>query len=145
MSTATPGATIDLMALCTDSTNGGSFTLPTAANVTIEGAAAGDGFDGTCATGPALHGTGATGLTLRNLTFENYSLTSDSAVELQLSSGTLPTIDHDSFVNNTNSSGGTPSGAGLDITGLGVHVRTLGRSQSVTRCSPVTSSQRRPR
>jgi hypothetical protein len=115
ISTATTGETIDLTETCTNATNGGSFTLPTMANVTIEGAAAGDGFDGTGASGPALHGTAPAGLTLRNLAFKNYALTGASAVTLQLSTGALPVIDHDSFLNNTSTSSATPAGGGLDI------------------------------
>ena len=60
---------------------------------------------------------------MRNLTFENFSLTDgssggSSAVTLQLGSGALPVIDHDSFVNNTHTSTSTPAGAGLDVVGL---------------------------
>ena len=110
---ATTGETIDLTELCM----GGSFPTPTATGVTLEGAAAGDGFDGTGASGPALHGTAPSGLTLRNLTFESYTLNNAGAVQLQLSSGALPVIDHDSFVNNADTSTTTPAGAGLGISG----------------------------
>jgi hypothetical protein len=121
---ATSGETIDLTELCALSNSGGTFTFPTQTGVTIEGAGAGDGFDGTGVNGPALHGPALSGLTLRNLTFENYSLTNisnggSSAVQLQLpASGALPVIDHDSFVNNTSTSNGVPVGAGLDIFGV---------------------------
>jgi hypothetical protein len=113
LANAQPGDTIDLTELC----RGGSFQFPAASDVTLDGAAAGDGFDGTGAIGPALHGIAPAGLTLRNLTFENYNLTNASAVNLQVSSGVLPVIDQDSFVNNTNTSTGEPAGGGLDIFG----------------------------
>jgi hypothetical protein len=122
LTNASAGETIDLTELCTVSNSGvanGSFTLPTATGVTIEGAAAGDGFDGTGVTaGPALGGAAPSGLTLRNLTFENYSLSNNGAVTLRLpASGALPVIDHDSFLGNTNT-GGVPAGGALDIFGV---------------------------
>ena len=122
MNAATSGETIELTGLCTVSNSGaaaGSFATPTASDVTIEGAAAGDGFDGTgVVNGPALHGVAPGGLTLRNLTFENYSLTASAAVTLQLSTGALPVIDHDSFVSNTDTSNTEPAGGGLEIFGV---------------------------
>ena len=122
MNAATSGETIELTELCTVSNSGaaaGSFATPTASDVTIEGAAAGDGFDGTgVVNGPALHGAAPGGLTLRNLTFENYSLTASAAVTLQLSTGALPVIDHDSFVSNTDTSNTEPAGGGLEIFGV---------------------------
>jgi hypothetical protein len=98
LSSATDGETIVLTGLCTGSH--ASFPLPTATGLTIEGASTGtNGFDGTTATNSALHGN-ADGLTLRNLTFENYSLTNVPTVFLALTTGT-PTIDSDTFLNNT--------------------------------------------
>ena len=117
LSGAAPGETIELSGLC-GGTPDNSFPLPNVANLTIEGAAAGDGFDGTGAAHGALTGTAPSGLTLRNLTFENYALTNESALQLQLTSpSTLPVIDHDSFLNNKNTSTTTPAGGALDIFG----------------------------
>src|SRR6202012_5797906 len=45
-------------------------------------------------------------------------LTTSTAVELQLSTGVLPVIDHDSFVNNTDTSNFEPAGGALDIFGV---------------------------
>jgi hypothetical protein len=117
LSHANPGDTIELTELCQGSNN--SFSLSGApSNLTIEGAAAGDGFDGSMgASGPALNGVAPAGLTLRNLTFEHYSLTDAPAVQLVLSTGALPVIDHDSFMNNTDSSVGVPAGGGLELFG----------------------------
>ena len=101
LSSASSGDTIELTGICT----GGSFSLPAVSGLTVEGAPGQtDGFNGTGATAPALSGSAA-GLTLRDLTFENYSLTQHSAVELSQASGTLPTIASDRFLNN--SEGGT--------------------------------------
>jgi hypothetical protein len=103
LSSAADGETIVLTGLCTGSN--ASFALPTATGLTIEGASTGtNGFDGTGVTGSALHGN-ADGLTLRNLTFENYSLTNQSTVFLGLTTGT-PTIDSDTFLHNTSTSTG---------------------------------------
>ena len=150
MNAATSGETIDLTEMCTVSNSGvaaGSFTPPgsSATGVSIEGAAAGDGFDGTGVNGPALHGVAPGGLTLRNLTFENYSLTASAAVTLQLSTGALPVIDHDSFVSNTDTSNTEPAGGGLEIFGVNTSCPYTGRSRSVTHCSPATRSCRRRR
>jgi hypothetical protein len=98
----TNGETIVLTGLCTGAN--AHFALPsTATNLTIEGASSGvNGFDGTGVTNSALSGLNMDGLTLRNLTFENYSLTTNGAVNLLLSgSGALPTIDSDRFINNS--------------------------------------------
>src|ERR1700749_2825553 len=93
LSSPTSGETIELTGLCTAPDN--SFPpLPSGAtNLTIEGATSGDGFDGAGASGPAL----------RNLTFENYIGTNNGAVNLSFGSGALPVIDHDRFMNNTDS------------------------------------------
>jgi hypothetical protein len=88
--------TIVLTGLCN-----GSFMLGAAQNVTLEGAASGtNGFDGTGQSMPALTGS-AVGLTLRNLSVQNYNLTSvGAAVQLTPGAGALPVIDHDRFINN---------------------------------------------
>lgn len=94
---ASSGDTIELTGICT----GGSFTLPSISGLTVEGAPGQtDGFDGTGASGSALSGSTA-GLTLRDLTFENYSLTQNAAVHLTQNSGALPTIASDRFLNNS--------------------------------------------
>ncbi len=95
-STATAGETIVLNGMCTGAH--AHYTLPAVSNLTIEGASGTtSGFDGTGVANPALSGTGAAanGLTLRNLTFQNYTLTGNSAVTLAPANGTLPTIDSD--------------------------------------------------
>ncbi|MGH2874262.1 MAG: hypothetical protein ACRDL5_17605, partial [Solirubrobacteraceae bacterium] len=99
LSSAATGDTIELTGVCT----GDSLSLPSADDLTIEGAPGQtDGFDGAGATGPALSGN-AIGLTLRNLIFEDYSLNNNSAVNLSQSSGALPTIASDRFIDNSDS------------------------------------------
>ena len=119
LNSAESGDVITLAALCTPTNSGsadGSFTLSPSSGVTILGAAGGtNGFDGGGSGGaanPALLGPG-NGLTLRNLTFENYSLTNyAAAVGLSPAGGALPTLDRDRFVNNrsTVSAGGHAAG-----------------------------------
>jgi hypothetical protein len=106
LSGANNGDTIVLTGLCTGAN--AHFPLPSATNLTIEGASTGtNGFDGTGVTNAALSGNAA-GLTLRNLTFENYSLSNQSPVALQVNvAGALPTIDSDHFVNNSETTTGT--------------------------------------
>ena len=91
---------------------GGSFTIPDDTSLTLQGAPTGtNGLDGVGATGEALHGDRAVGVTLRNLTIRNYSEDGSagaSAVDLQLDPGPLPTIDHVQFLRNT--SRGEPAG-----------------------------------
>ncbi len=109
LNAAGPGDVITISTLCT----GGKYTLPSVSNLTIQGAATGtNGFDGTGATGPALVGR-AVGLTLRNLTFQNYKLNSGPAVFLEPGAGALPVLDRDRFLNNSTMSS-TP-GAALEI------------------------------
>lgn len=99
LNSASAGDTVELTGVCT----GASFTLPSISGLTLEGAPGQtDGFDGTGATGSALDGSTA-GLTLRNLTFENYALSGSSAVSLSQSSGVLPTITSDRFIDNSSS------------------------------------------
>ncbi len=117
---AESGDDITLATLCTATNSGsadGSFTLPAASGVTIQGASAGtNGFDGGdgAATAPALTGP-ASGLTLRNLTFEHYQLTSNGAVVLQPTAGALPVIDGDQFIDNSATTSGFDFGAALEV------------------------------
>lgn len=106
------GDAITIATMCV----GGSFTIPADTPLTLQGAPGGTyGFDGVGASGEALHGDRSVGLTLRNLTIRNYTVgPTRSAVELQLDSGALPTIDHVQFLRNT--SGG--SVAGLLVNGF---------------------------
>lgn len=106
LSSATNGETIVLRGLCTGAQ--ASYTLPAGVtDLTLEGAGTGtNGFDGTGASSPALTGPNvAGGLTLRNLTVENYSLSS-SPVYLYLGSGVLPQFDDDRFLDNTETTNG---------------------------------------
>jgi hypothetical protein len=73
LATATEGETIVLSGACMSPTN--SFVLPKVAGLTIEGTpSGGSGFIGVGAGGPALFSPpeGTDGLTLRNLSFEDY-------------------------------------------------------------------------
>jgi hypothetical protein len=136
LSSANTGDTIVLSGLCM----GASFPLPqsTVTDVTIEGASTGtNGFDGTGASGPALAGS-AVGLTLRNLTFENYALTNPSgAVDLLVGgSGALPTIDSDRFVNNS----ATTTFFGLQAAGLHIFLTGSACSSSAPGSLTITNS-----
>ncbi len=101
------GDTIVLTGMCTGAE--AAYTLPATANLTITGAASGtNGFDGTGVSGPALSG-GPNGLTLSNLTFENYGT---NAVRLAPNNPTNPyTFTNDTFSHNTS----TGSGGGLSL------------------------------
>ncbi|MHB1572209.1 MAG: hypothetical protein ACYC0H_23800, partial [Solirubrobacteraceae bacterium] len=111
---ASSGDTIELTGICT----GGSFTLPSISGLTVEGAPGQtDGFDGTGASGSALSGSTA-GLTLRNLTFENYSLSQLATVTLNQGSGALPTIASDRFIDNSET-GTSDTPAALNIEDYG--------------------------
>ncbi len=95
---ASAGDTVELTGMCT----GGSYTIGNN-GVTLEGAPGQtDGFDGTGASMPAIQSS-AYGLTLRNLTVENYSLSGYAAVELTQGQGALPVLEADSFINNSES------------------------------------------
>lgn len=78
LAAAAPGDTIVLTGMC----SAASYALPATAQLTIEGApGSANGFDGTGASGPALHGA-VDGLTIANLTFRNYDSASSNAVNV---------------------------------------------------------------
>jgi len=106
LNNAEQGDVITLAALCTKSNSGkaeGSFNLPSAADLTIQGQnGMTAGFEGTEVTKRALEGKG-NGLVLRNLVVENYSLNEKSAVTLNPNEGALPVIESDRFIDDTDS------------------------------------------
>jgi hypothetical protein len=106
---AEKGDVITLATLCTENNSGtakGSFNLPSAADLTIQGQSGTNaGFEGAGVAKRALEGKG-NGLVLRNLVVENYSLEHEAAVKLYPGEGALPQIEDDRFVDDTNS---TPS------------------------------------
>ena len=119
LSSAEQGDVITLAALCTASNSGtskGSFTLPSAADLTIQGQSGMTaGFEGAGAGASALQGTG-NGLVLRNLVIENYSLKKEAAVRLEPSEGALPKIESDRFIDDTsNTSNSSVRGGALYI------------------------------
>jgi hypothetical protein len=132
LAAANPGDTIILAGLCTDVA--AHFTLPATAGLTIEGAATGtNGFDGTgLGATPALtsHTTtpfGTNGITLANLTFENYA--HSPAVSIS-STGTLTfpfVISDDTFSNDVDP---TALAGGLRLNAFGVC--SLGSADQVT-------------
>jgi hypothetical protein len=113
LTAATPGETIVLSGLCTDPN--ANFVLPKTAELTIEGAASGvNGFDGTGAGGAALTSPaeGVDGLTLRNLTFENYEGSGGAFIESTKTATHPFAFIHDTFLHNTTSD----HGGGLHMT-----------------------------
>jgi hypothetical protein len=136
LSSATSGETIELTGLCTGSQAVNALPPSTVTNLTIVGAATGtNGFDGTGVSSSGLSGNG-TGLTLRNLTFENYSLTGTSPVALNANAaGALPTIDSDHFVNNSE----TVPGLAL-LGALEIFVDPPGSCSSATGSLSITNS-----
>jgi hypothetical protein len=132
LTAANPGDTIVLSGMCTSPN--ATFTLPATANLTIEGAPTGtNGFDGTGVSTPALTtGEGnINGITLENLTFQNYH--SSSAVHLQNTgaTGSSPfTFSHDTF-----------TGDGSNTQGLGVHGGGLFLHSQPTTCAFPSSSE----
>jgi hypothetical protein len=118
LNAAPEGEVITLAALCTASNSGtskGSFKLPSAANITIEGQSGMTaGFEGTGVKGSALEGTG-NGLVLRNLVVEKYSLEQEAAVTLHPSEGALPKLESDRFIDDvqTDTSGNLARGGAL--------------------------------
>ena len=106
LSSAVSGDVITLAALCTVTNSGlahDSFHLPVGlSSLTLQGASATDGFDGTSATSSALQGPSG-GLLLKNFTVEHYALNGNAAVELSVSGSALPSIDGLTFSQNTNS------------------------------------------
>jgi hypothetical protein len=120
LSSAVSGDVITLGALCSVTNSGSSqgvFTLPTGLSaLTLQGSGGTVGFDGTGASGSALSGSG-TGLTLKNLTIENYALNHSTAVQLSLGAGGLPAIDGDHFTQDSNTSSVSTGGA-LEIVGF---------------------------
>ena len=110
LATATTGETIELNGMCTGAN--AHFTLPSVNDLTIEGApGTTSGFDGTGVTSAALQGAG-NGLTLRSLTFQNYSLVGSSAVALTPAGAVgLPTVDSDRFLGNHSTNGVASAGA----------------------------------
>jgi len=116
LNAAEEGEVITLDALCTKSNSGkaeGVFRLPSnVANLTIEGQSGMTaGFDGTGVEGSALESRGS-GLVLRNLVVENYSLEREAAVRLYPNEGALPEIESDRFIDDTNSTPSYSSGGG---------------------------------
>jgi hypothetical protein len=103
---AEQGDVITLAALCTKGNSGkaeGSFNLPSAADLTIQGQSGTTaGFEGAGVAKHAREGRG-NGLVLRNLVVENYSLNEKSAVTLYPNEGALPVIESDRFVDDTDS------------------------------------------
>ena len=119
LSNAEQGDVITLAALCTKANSGkaeGSFTLPSAADLTIQGQSGTTaGFEGAEVTKRALEGRG-NGLVLRNLVVENYSLNEKSAVTLDPGEGALPVIEDDRFLGDTSStSSNSNRGGALSI------------------------------
>jgi hypothetical protein len=119
LNAAPEGEVITLAALCTASNSGtskGSFRLPSAADITIEGQSGTTaGFEGAGVSGSALEGTG-NGLVLRNLVVENYSLKEKSAVSLDLTGGALPKFEADRFLDDADStSNASTHGGALNI------------------------------
>jgi hypothetical protein len=120
LNAAEAGEVITLAALCTVSNSGkyeGAFKLPSnVADITIEGQSGMTaGFDGTSVTGSALESRGS-GLVLRNLVVENYSLKEKSAVSLTPTEGALPVIESDRFIDDTDStSNNSAHGGALNI------------------------------
>jgi len=118
LNAAPEGEVITLAALCTASNSGtskGSFKLPSAADITIEGQSGMTaGFEGTGVKGSALEGTG-NGLVLRNLVVEKYSLEQEAAVTLEPSEGALPKLESDRFIDDvqTDTSGYLARGGAL--------------------------------
>jgi hypothetical protein len=118
LNAAPEGEVITLAALCTASNSGtskGSFKLPSAADITIEGQSGMTaGFEGTGVNGSALEGTG-NGLVLRDLVVKNYSLNDESAVTLYPSEGALPKLESDRFIDDvqTDTSGNLARGGAL--------------------------------
>ena len=114
LNSAVSGDVITLGALCSVTNSGSShgvFTLPTGLSaLTLQGSGGTAGFDGTGASGSALSGSG-TGLTLKNLTVENYGLNHAPAVQLTLGAGGLPAIDGDHFTHDSNTSSVSTGGA----------------------------------
>jgi hypothetical protein len=107
LNAAEEGEVITLAALCTKSNSGkaeGVFRLPSnVADLTIEGQSGMTaGFDGTGVKGSALESRGS-GLVLRNLVVENYSLKNEAAVRLYPNEDALPVIESDRFIDDTNS------------------------------------------
>jgi hypothetical protein len=106
LNNAEKGDVITLAALCTKVNSGkaeGSFNLPSAADLTIEGQSGMTaGFEGAGVTERALEGRG-NGLVLRNLLIENYSLNEKSAVTLYPDEDALPVIESDRFIDDTDS------------------------------------------
>jgi hypothetical protein len=116
LTAANPGDTIVLTGLCTG--GNASFTLPTTANLVIEGAPTGtNGFDGTGVATPALTspGGGSQGLTLQDLTFQDY--TSSSAVHITETGapGDPVTVSGDTFSGDGSSSVSAGGGLYLDF------------------------------
>jgi hypothetical protein len=115
LSNAEKGDVITLAALCTASNSGtaeGSFNLPSAADLTIQGQSGMTaGFEGTGVKGDALEGTG-NGLVLRNLVVESYSLEHEAAVTLRPSEGALPEFESDRFIDDTNSTSSSSTRGG---------------------------------
>jgi hypothetical protein len=112
---AEQGDVITLAALCTKSNSGkaeGSFNLPSAADLTIQGQSGiTAGFEGTEVTKRALEGKG-NGLVLRNLVVENYSLKNEAAVKLYPNEDALPVIESDRFIGDTDSTSSNNSARG---------------------------------
>ncbi len=109
LNAAEEGEVITLAALCTANNSGtskGVFRLPyNVADLTIEGQnGMTAGFEGAEVAKPALEGRG-NGLVLRNLVVENYSLNEKSAVALYLypNEDTLPVVESDRFIDDTDS------------------------------------------
>ncbi len=112
LTAATPGETIVLSGLC--STPNANFVLPETAGLTIEGASTGvNGFDGTGAGGGALASPseGVDGLTLRNLTFENYEAAGGAFIKAAKAATHPFAFLHDTFLHNTT----TDHGGGLAV------------------------------
>ncbi len=112
LTAATTGETIVLSGLC--SAPNANFVLPETAGLTIEGAPAGvNGFDGTGAGGGALTSPseGVDGLTLRNLTFENYEGAGGVFIKSTKTATHPFAFLHDTFLHNTT----TDHGGGLAL------------------------------
>ncbi len=112
---AEKGDVITLATLCTKSNSGkaeGSFNLPSAADLTIQGQSGTTaGFEGVSVARRALEGAG-NGLVLRNLVVENYSLKNETAVKLNPGEGALPVIEDDRFIDDTDSTSSSNSARG---------------------------------
>ena len=137
LSNAEQGDVITLAALCTESNSGtakGSFTLPSAADLTIQGQSGMTaGFEGAEVTKRALEGRG-NGLVLRNLLVENYSLEHEAAVKLYPNEGALPVIESDHFIDDTNS---TPS---YSSDGGALYISTFNNTCAYTTPLSITNS-----